>query len=80
VAAHGAHPAAASKPAPAGRTPPPRSPTPVPGDPVAGRRASGEFNALEADFFARESDLYQQEPTESFEDLDPNTREPRRRS
>ena len=47
---------------------------------MAGRRASGEFNALEADFFARESDLYQQEPTESFDDLDPVTREPRRRS
>jgi hypothetical protein len=80
VAAQGSHPVGASKPASAGRTPPPRSPTPIPGDPVAGRRASGEFNALEADFFARESDLYQQEPTESFEDLDPNTREPRRRS
>jgi hypothetical protein len=81
-----AHPTASAAPtAPAAGSPghaqsPPRSPTPPPGEPPAGRRASGEFNALEADFFARESDLYHHEPAESFDDLDPVTREPRRRS
>jgi hypothetical protein len=81
-----AHPTASAAPtAPAAGSPgnaqsPPRSPTPPPGEPQAGRRASGEFNAREADFFARESDLYHHEPAESFDDLDPVTREPRRRS
>jgi hypothetical protein len=75
----GAPPPAASGAASTGT--PPRSPTPAPGtpgDPVAGRRASGEFNALEADFFARESDLYHSEPAESFDDLDPKTGQRRR--
>jgi hypothetical protein len=35
------------------------------------RRASGEFDALESEFFARESDLYKKEPVENFDDLDP---------
>jgi hypothetical protein len=35
------------------------------------RRASGEFDALESEFFARESDLYAKEPVENFDDLDP---------
>ena len=76
---HGAPPAAASGAGNAGA--PPRSPTPAPGtpgEPGAGRRASGEFNALEADFFARESDLYHSEPAESFDDLDPKTGQRRR--
>jgi CheY-like chemotaxis protein len=50
---------------------------------VRGRRPSGEFSALEADFFAREADLYKTEKPESFEDLDlgrrPGPREPKSR-
>jgi hypothetical protein len=81
VAAHPASPPAAAPAGPSNNAAaPPRSPTPPPGEVPAGRRASGEFNALEADFFARESDLYHHEPAESFDDLDPVTREPRRRS
>lgn len=34
------------------------------------RRPSGEFNALEADFFAREADLYKQDKAETFDDLE----------
>jgi hypothetical protein len=63
----------AGAPAP-GATPPPGAAS---GDPA--RRGSGEFNALEADFFAREQELYQHEPAESFDDLDPVTRQRRRR-
>jgi CheY-like chemotaxis protein len=44
------------------------------------RRASGQtspntadtFDAIEADFFAREADLYKREAIESFDDLDPD--------
>ncbi len=35
-----------------------------------GKRPSAEFSALEADFFARESELYKEEKPESFDDLD----------
>ena len=44
----------------------------TPAEGISRRRASGEFNELEADFFAREKDLYQNvnEPAESFDDLD----------
>ncbi|HVT05969.1 MAG TPA: hypothetical protein VHO67_00850, partial [Polyangia bacterium] len=53
--------------------PRPEHPTPRP------RRASGQaapnaadtFDAIEADFFAREADLYKREAIESFDDLDP---------
>jgi hypothetical protein len=38
-----------------------------------GRRPSNEFNALEADFFAREADLYQEEGPETFDDMDPDS-------
>jgi hypothetical protein len=34
------------------------------------RRASGEFDALESEFFAREADLYKRETVENFDDLD----------
>jgi hypothetical protein len=47
---------------------PPRHHTPAV---RADRRASGEFDALESEFFARESDLYKKEPVENFDDLDP---------
>jgi ActR/RegA family two-component response regulator len=40
-----------------------------PGRPT-GRRPSSEFNALESDFFAREADLYKQEHSDSFDDLE----------
>ncbi len=43
------------------------------------RRASGEFDALEAEFFARESDLYKKEAVENFDDLDAATGKPRAR-
>jgi hypothetical protein len=65
-----------ANPPAAGATPPPAAGSPAAGD--AARRGSGEFNALEADFFAREQELYQHEPTESFDDLDPVTRQRRR--
>jgi hypothetical protein len=39
-----------------------RTKTPVPGAPA--------FSDLEADFFAREADLYKSEAGDSFEDLD----------
>jgi hypothetical protein len=44
----------------------------TPAEGISKRRASGEFNELEADFFAREKDLYNNanEPAESFDDLD----------
>jgi hypothetical protein len=48
------------KPAPAA---PPKPPPPR-------LRLSGEFNKLEADFFARESELYLDEKVDVFEDLD----------
>jgi hypothetical protein len=35
-----------------------------------GNRPSGSFSAVESDFFARESELYREEKTESFADLD----------
>ena len=41
------------------------------------RRASGEFDALESEFFARESDLYAKEPVENFDDLDASKGKPR---
>jgi hypothetical protein len=43
----------------------------TPAEGISKRRVSGEFNELEADFFAREKDLYQgaNEPAESFDDL-----------
>jgi hypothetical protein len=72
--APGRQPGAAPAP---GATPPPGA-AGTPGDPGA-RRGSGEFNALEADFFAREQELYQHEPAETFDDLDPVTRQRRRR-
>jgi CheY-like chemotaxis protein len=34
------------------------------------RGPPGEFDALERDFFAREADLYKQEPQDKFDDLD----------
>jgi hypothetical protein len=34
------------------------------------RRASGEFDALESEFFAREAELYKKEAVENFDDLD----------
>jgi CheY-like chemotaxis protein len=37
---------------------------------------STAFDALEADFFAREADLYKQEDVESFDDLDRGSRRP----
>ncbi len=51
-----------------------RTTTPVP-------QASGDaFDAIEADFFAREADLYKREAIESFDDLDPvSGADPRRK-
>jgi hypothetical protein len=43
----------------------PRKHTPTPGDPKR-----NPFNAVEADFFDREADLYKRESVENFEDLD----------
>jgi hypothetical protein len=58
-------------PAPA-MTPRPRKHTPTPGavDAKTKRSPSDNFNALEADFFDREADLYKKESVENFEDLD----------
>jgi CheY-like chemotaxis protein len=59
------------------------APTPPPAADAGARtqRPSGEFNALEADFFAREADLYKHDKAESFDDLDrgPGRRGPGRR-
>ncbi len=44
-----------------------------------GRRPSGEFNAVEADFFAREAELYKREKEDNFEDLDRSQPGPKRR-
>jgi hypothetical protein len=77
--------AAAAAPTPDAATAaaPPLAATPPPASAEAGparhhtpsgrpdRRASGEFDALESEFFARESDLYKKEPVENFDDLDP---------
>lgn len=57
---------------------PPATASNAPADPAqargrAGKRQSGDFDPLEADFFAREADLYKQE-VDSFDDLDPNHR------
>jgi hypothetical protein len=49
----------------------PSDPVPSPAERPHDRRASAEFDALESDFFARESELYKKEALESFEDLDP---------
>jgi hypothetical protein len=72
--------AAAAAPAGAPRR---SGPTPIdPGAPVRSTRPSGEFNALEADFFAREADLYKHDTHDSFDDLEgggpPGARRPRR--
>ncbi|HSS37528.1 MAG TPA: DUF4388 domain-containing protein, partial [Polyangia bacterium] len=49
-------------------------PTPRPARRVSGQaapNAADTFDAIEADFFAREADLYKREAIESFDDLDP---------
>jgi CheY-like chemotaxis protein len=73
------------------RTPPPdgsrRTPNPSLRDSVKLRKVlpqgrltpSTAFDALEADFFAREADLYKQEDVESFDDLDRNGYRPKKR-
>ena len=67
-AASEAQAAAAAAPSNTAAAPPAASTGEGPGK----RRASAEFDALEADFFAREAELYKHanEPTESFDDLD----------
>ena len=53
-------------------TPRPSNGPPTPGVVEAKNRhpPSDNFNALEADFFEREADLYKRESVESFDDLD----------
>lgn len=70
-----ANPAAKSEGAPEARSEPPAAQPP--GDSVNGvgqprprGSASGNFDALETDFFAREADLYRREAVETFDDLD----------
>ncbi|HEY0710634.1 MAG TPA: hypothetical protein VGG33_27775 [Polyangia bacterium] len=53
-------------------TPPAAEAAPHPHERIPERRASGEFDALEADFFAREAELYKKDTLENFEDLDHN--------
>lgn len=73
------HPAAAAPPAaPQADTHPVSRPAPASGRrrPTTGRHRltpSSAFNALEADFFAREADLYKEDEVESFDDLDKKT-------
>jgi ActR/RegA family two-component response regulator len=43
--------------------------TPIP---TARMTPTGAFDAVEADFFAREADLYKREAVETFDDLDPS--------
>jgi hypothetical protein len=46
-------------------------PTPShPAAPASGRQQSGHFSPIEKDFFAREADLYKDDGSESFADLD----------
>jgi hypothetical protein len=46
-------------------------PTPNhPAAPASGRQQSGHFSPIEKDFFAREADLYKDDGSESFADLD----------
>jgi len=40
------------------------------------RTPSSSFNAVEADFFDREADLYKRESAETFDDLDGGHRPP----
>jgi DNA-binding response OmpR family regulator len=79
-------PAPEPEPPPAVREPPPaagRLKTPAPGlitpapiarkgkTPIPGRvTPAAAFDAVEADFFAREADLYKREAVETFDDLD----------
>jgi ActR/RegA family two-component response regulator len=52
-----------------------QTPSPTGSDPKrAARSPSDNFNAVEADFFDREADLYKRESVESFEDLDRTAR------
>jgi hypothetical protein len=56
---------------PDGAVPPPAPLEHRPSGPRdAPRRPSGEFDPLEADFFAREADLYKTNEQEAFDDLD----------
>jgi ActR/RegA family two-component response regulator len=60
-------------PAPVAKTPPPVAKTPRPRlktPPPTRLTPSTAFDAVEADFFAREKDLYEPEKVESFDDLD----------
>ncbi len=67
-------PPVAGKQASLRRSRPPGLITPAPvTDPTRqapGRRASAEFDAVEADFFAREAELFKEEAHDDFKDLD----------
>ena len=56
---------------------PASQPTPTAKDDLPKRHTSGAFSAVEADFFARESELYKQDDS-SFADLDEPAGKPRR--
>jgi hypothetical protein len=62
-------PSLAAKPDAGATTPAPRrsDSRPIPG---LKRRATGGFSPVEADFFAREADLYKEPTPEPFADLD----------
>jgi hypothetical protein len=70
-------PVATAAPPPTAAPAPP--PQPEASAPPRAARPSGEFNALEADFFAREADLYKHDKPESFDDLERGPGGPRRR-